>query len=134
MRTTIPLAAALSLILLTRLAAAQEDAAPPWEEWQPPEVQMPEPNAWEIYLLAGELEEQSRVRSGPGALAEGAFRASPPSIPPLPGAINDMAQAGRGGRNGNGRRHDACAAGIGKASPAFCANLSPVSTCSKSST
>ncbi len=44
------------------LALAQEDAVQPWDAWEPPAVEMPDPNAWEIYLLAFELEEQIQQR------------------------------------------------------------------------
>ncbi len=40
------------------LALAQEEVEQPWEAWEPPTVEMPDPNAWEIYQLAFELEEQ----------------------------------------------------------------------------
>ncbi|MGM0494889.1 MAG: hypothetical protein ACQER1_18290 [Armatimonadota bacterium] len=74
----------LTLMVTIGLAVAQQEAAPPWEEWQPPEVQMPEPNAWDIYLLAAELEEQihGRLREEAGLPAPDPEGDAPPQFPP----------------------------------------------------
>ena len=52
----------LALCAAAGPAAAQEDPEPPWETWQPPAVEMPDPNAWEIYLRAFSLSEASEQR------------------------------------------------------------------------
>jgi len=67
-RTRICAAVVLAVVLSTCLGIAQEDTAKPWETWRPPAVEMPDPNAWEIYLLAFELEEQiyERLREEAG--------------------------------------------------------------------
>lgn len=52
----------LALCAAAGPAAAQEDTVPPWETWQPPAVEMPDPNAWEIYLRAFSLSEAIEQR------------------------------------------------------------------------
>lgn len=59
-------ATAIATILITLLAQvptpAQEAPAKPWEDWRPPEVRMPEPNAWEIYLRGFDIHDEIRQR------------------------------------------------------------------------
>lgn len=83
MRASASLAIILALTMLPGLGLAQEETAKPWEDWQPPEVQMPEPNAWEIYLLAGELEDEiyRRLRDEAGLPAEEERPGPPPALP-----------------------------------------------------
>lgn len=58
MKTRIRVDVVLAIVLSSCLATAQEQAAKPWDQWQPPAVEMPDPNAWEIYQHAFALEEQ----------------------------------------------------------------------------
>ncbi|MGC9319211.1 MAG: hypothetical protein ACP5KN_14355 [Armatimonadota bacterium] len=71
-------------LCLVGAAPAQEEAAKPWESWQPPEVQMPEPNAWDIYLRAAELEEQihQRLREEAGLPPQDEGANVPPPLAP----------------------------------------------------
>jgi hypothetical protein len=85
-------AAALFLVLLACAQPAPQDK--PWETWQPPEVVLPQPNAFDVYLKAFDLKKQiddtwSPVDAPPGApgappAADG--RPAPPPPPPPPGA------------------------------------------------
>ncbi|MGD9495524.1 MAG: hypothetical protein AB7Y46_04340 [Armatimonadota bacterium] len=51
------------LVLMPCAAAlAQEQAPPPWETWQPPVVEMPDPNAWDIYERAAQIESAIQER------------------------------------------------------------------------
>jgi len=63
-KTRICIAIVLTLLVLPGLALAQEEAteAKPWEAWEPPDVEMPDPNAWNLYLQAFALHD--RVRAG----------------------------------------------------------------------
>jgi len=54
-RTLILIAIALTLAALAGLALAQDEGPKPWEEWQPPAVEMPDPNAFDLYELAWAL-------------------------------------------------------------------------------
>ncbi len=58
MKTLILVVIALTLVMPAGLALAQDDAAKPWDAWEPPAVEVPDPNAWEIYQRAFALEEQ----------------------------------------------------------------------------
>ncbi len=75
---------ALVVALTSCLAVAQEEDAKPWDDWQPPEVQMPEPNAWDIYLLAAELQEQihERLREEAGLPVPEPEADAPQQFPP----------------------------------------------------
>jgi len=46
---------ALLLAVPATLALAQDRGPKPWEQWQPPAVEMPDPNAFELYELAFDL-------------------------------------------------------------------------------
>lgn len=50
---------------------AQDEAPKPWETWQPPALEMPDPNAWEIYLRAARIESAIHERLA-AELPEGA--------------------------------------------------------------
>lgn len=51
---------AIAALLLTYAVAAQQDEQPdkPWEAWEPAEIVMPDPNAFDIYLEAFALVEE----------------------------------------------------------------------------
>lgn len=46
---------ALLVLMPCMGALAQDEAPPPWEAWEPPAVEMPDPNAWDIYLRAAQI-------------------------------------------------------------------------------
>jgi len=54
----------LTVLMPLRVAPAQEQAAEakPWEAWQPPSVGMPDPNAFELYELAFDLQAAIQAR------------------------------------------------------------------------
>lgn len=71
----------LVLCLAAVAAAAQPaaDAAKPWETWQPPQVVLPQPNAFDTYLKAIDLKLRIDQQQGLGG--------NPP--PPLPDGARD---------------------------------------------
>ena len=74
----------LMLAILYVSAAAAQPQAKPWEAWQPPEVVLPNPNAFDVYLRAFELKAQLDKQFPRGELAPPA--AVPGAPPPPPGA------------------------------------------------
>ena len=89
MKTRTWVAIVLTLPVLAGLALAQEEAAEakPWEAWEPPEVEMPDPNAWDIYVYAFQIEEQiyERLREEAGLPPRGDEAAD--AAPPAPVAV-----------------------------------------------
>ena len=81
-KTRLCVAIILTLLVTVGTAAAQEDAVPPWEEWQPPEVQMPQPNGWQIYMLAAQLEDQIQARLEDGTAPAGPLILGPEAAAP----------------------------------------------------
>jgi len=91
--------APLALTMLVALAGHAQPAGParPWETWQPPEVALPNPNAFDIYLKAFALKKQiddaHKAPPLPGPQAPPAAPAPPggppppppPAAPPVPG-------------------------------------------------
>lgn len=73
----------LFVLMLCVAVLAQDEAPAPWEAWQPAAVEMPDPNAWEIYLrafaLADQLDERLREEAGLPPRAEDAN--PPPDVP-----------------------------------------------------
>ncbi|GEM_PF-4699148 len=63
------------MAVLPGLALPQEEAGQPLQAWEPPAAEMPDPNAWEIYQFAFELEEQIQQR-----LAEELPKSAPTSL------------------------------------------------------
>jgi len=65
-------AIAIALLLLSGIASAQldeaaeQEGAKPWEGWRPPAVEMPEPNAFELYELAWALRQELDEQAGGG--------------------------------------------------------------------
>lgn len=56
------IAVAGALALLIGGMPDQSTQEKPWEQWEPPAVKMPDPNAWEIYEQAFALEDQIEAR------------------------------------------------------------------------
>ncbi|MEA3400869.1 MAG: hypothetical protein U9R79_06420 [Armatimonadota bacterium] len=89
-------------VCLLAVAPAQEQGGEkPWESWQPPEVQMPEPNAWDIYLRAFEMAERIdeglKALRGEPVVGVGPEPAAPPAEAPEEAEEEAQAEAGRPG-------------------------------------
>jgi hypothetical protein len=80
------------LIIVLAFVATECLAQPndkPWEAWQPPEITLPQPNAFDTYLKAFALKKQiDDAHKAPDAPGQPA----PPAAPGAPGAIGPPAQ------------------------------------------
>ncbi len=76
-------------LLAAPLLSSGQDAERPWQSWEPPAVETPDPNAWDLYQLAFALLDEIRARHrgeepvGPQPAAE---QMPPEGRPQEPGA------------------------------------------------